>query len=292
VQFKVDENLPLEVAEVLRKEGYDARTVLEQGLGGEADADVASLCQREGRALLTLDTDFADSVAAKPAYKLYAGPVSAADTASLVWHRRAVYNGAAYPGIFYALTDLDLYMYDEANNSTLDSSTSEVDNVEQVEASSGSSSVVAKVDSWSSSIGGTSTERYVLAVERFFEAKRGPALEVVLTAVSGDIAGPAGTIIEARVKVDNTGDLKAHTVRLNTTYSDGLTKLSGGDSFSIGGLDAGSSSSTYFWRFRKDDDSPQRIRWEATSSSYGESFVSSRTLGAGKIYLPIILRNS
>jgi len=235
---------------------------------------------------------FIDSVAANPAYKLYAGPVSAADTASLVWNRRAVYNGAAYPGIFYTLTDLDLLMYEEANNSMLDSSISWVDNVEQVKASSVYGSVVAKVDSWSSSIGGTSTERYVLAVEKIFEAKRGPALEVVLTAVSGDIGGPAGTIIEARIKVGNTGDLKAHNVRLNMTYSDGLTKLSGGDSFSIGGLDAGSSSSTYYWRFRKDDDSAQHISWEATSSSYGESFVGSRMLGAGKIYLPIILRNS
>ncbi len=66
MQFKVDENLPLEVAEFLRKEGYDARTVLEQGLSSEADADVASLCQREGRALLTLDTDFADIRAYPP----------------------------------------------------------------------------------------------------------------------------------------------------------------------------------------------------------------------------------
>ena len=61
MQFKVDENLPIEVAELLKKAGHDATTVVEQRLGGEADAEIASVCQREGRALVTLDTDFADS---------------------------------------------------------------------------------------------------------------------------------------------------------------------------------------------------------------------------------------
>lgn len=60
MKFKVDENLPVEVAEVLRQFGHDAITVLEQHLGGSADAEVASVCQREGCALVTSDTDFAD----------------------------------------------------------------------------------------------------------------------------------------------------------------------------------------------------------------------------------------
>lgn len=66
MQFKVDENLPLEVAELLRQAGYAAATVFEQQLGGEADADIASVCQQEGRALVTLDTDFADIRAYPP----------------------------------------------------------------------------------------------------------------------------------------------------------------------------------------------------------------------------------
>jgi predicted nuclease of predicted toxin-antitoxin system len=67
VRFKVDENLPAEVAEALRQSGHDAITVLEQHRSGSADAHLAALCQQEGRALVTLDMDFADIRAYPPA---------------------------------------------------------------------------------------------------------------------------------------------------------------------------------------------------------------------------------
>jgi len=60
MKFKIDENLPVEVGELLREAGYDAATVLEQHLGGGTDSDIATVCQRERRALITLDTGFAD----------------------------------------------------------------------------------------------------------------------------------------------------------------------------------------------------------------------------------------
>ena len=60
MRFKIDENLPIEAAEVLQQAGHDASTVLQQDLGGRADTDIASICQRERRALVTLDMDFAD----------------------------------------------------------------------------------------------------------------------------------------------------------------------------------------------------------------------------------------
>ena len=60
MKFKTDENLPVEVAATLRDAGHDAITVVEQHLGVRADQEVASLCQREDRVLVTLDTDFAD----------------------------------------------------------------------------------------------------------------------------------------------------------------------------------------------------------------------------------------
>ena len=66
MRFKLDENLPVEAADLLRRAGHDARTVLEQHLGGCADLDIASLCQEERRALVTLDVDFADIRAYPP----------------------------------------------------------------------------------------------------------------------------------------------------------------------------------------------------------------------------------
>ena len=60
MRFKIDENLPVEVAELLRQSGYDAVTIPEQHLGGSADSEVISVCQQESRVLVTLDLDFAD----------------------------------------------------------------------------------------------------------------------------------------------------------------------------------------------------------------------------------------
>jgi len=60
MRFKVDENLPIEVAVVLRQAGHDAAPVLEQDLGGSDDAQLAAVCQLESRILVTLDMDFSD----------------------------------------------------------------------------------------------------------------------------------------------------------------------------------------------------------------------------------------
>ncbi len=60
MKFKIDENLPVEVAELLQQAGYDASTILDQHLGGEVDSEIGTICQREGRIIMTLDLDFAD----------------------------------------------------------------------------------------------------------------------------------------------------------------------------------------------------------------------------------------
>ena len=60
MRFKIDENLPVEAAKMLRHAGHDAVTVLEQHLGGSTDAQLAALCQHERRILVTLDMDFSD----------------------------------------------------------------------------------------------------------------------------------------------------------------------------------------------------------------------------------------
>jgi predicted nuclease of predicted toxin-antitoxin system len=60
LKFKVDENLPEEAAKILRDAGFDAETVLSEGLGGAPDSSLAAVCLEEGRALVTLDLDFSD----------------------------------------------------------------------------------------------------------------------------------------------------------------------------------------------------------------------------------------
>jgi predicted nuclease of predicted toxin-antitoxin system len=60
VRFKVDENLPKEIAELLKAEGHDAVTVYDQDLAGAADSDLSRVCRSESRVILTLDTDFSN----------------------------------------------------------------------------------------------------------------------------------------------------------------------------------------------------------------------------------------
>ena len=60
MQFKTDENIPPDVAVLLREQGHDAVTVWDQKLQGCSDEDIAHVCRTEDRALITLDIDFAD----------------------------------------------------------------------------------------------------------------------------------------------------------------------------------------------------------------------------------------
>lgn len=66
MRFKVDENLPLEVAAQFRDAGHEAHTVLEQSMGGGRDPLLAEHCRREDQAIITLDQDFADIRAHPP----------------------------------------------------------------------------------------------------------------------------------------------------------------------------------------------------------------------------------
>jgi hypothetical protein len=66
LKFKIDENLPTAFATELRSAGYEADTVRDEKLEGAADDAVLSVCDREGRVLVTEDLDFANVVAYPP----------------------------------------------------------------------------------------------------------------------------------------------------------------------------------------------------------------------------------
>ena len=59
MRFKFDENLPSELGALLRADGHDAHSVLDENLRGAADPSIAKVCQAEQRILITLDLDFA-----------------------------------------------------------------------------------------------------------------------------------------------------------------------------------------------------------------------------------------
>jgi predicted nuclease of predicted toxin-antitoxin system len=60
MQFKIDENLHSDAADLLQQHGHDAVTVFDQGLRGAADPNIANVCRQESRAIIALDLDFSD----------------------------------------------------------------------------------------------------------------------------------------------------------------------------------------------------------------------------------------
>jgi predicted nuclease of predicted toxin-antitoxin system len=60
MRFKLDENMPEDLATDLATLGHDAATCRQEGLAGGRDATVAAHAKAEGRILVTFDLDFSN----------------------------------------------------------------------------------------------------------------------------------------------------------------------------------------------------------------------------------------
>ena len=60
MKFKVDENLPIEVAQLFKDAGFEADTVYDEGRMGDSDASIFNICKQEGMILVTLDLGFSN----------------------------------------------------------------------------------------------------------------------------------------------------------------------------------------------------------------------------------------
>jgi len=60
MKIKLDENLPLRLATLLKELGHDVQTVHDEGLVGLSDAKIWEVVQTELRFLITQDLDFSD----------------------------------------------------------------------------------------------------------------------------------------------------------------------------------------------------------------------------------------
>jgi predicted nuclease of predicted toxin-antitoxin system len=66
LEGQADENLGSRGASDLRAAGFDVATVPEQGLASRPDRTILEVCRDEDRALLTLDTDFQNTIVYPP----------------------------------------------------------------------------------------------------------------------------------------------------------------------------------------------------------------------------------
>lgn len=66
MKVKLDENIPVRLADELLPLGHDVDTVASEGLTGRPDGDVWSAARREERLLTAQDLDFSDVRQFKP----------------------------------------------------------------------------------------------------------------------------------------------------------------------------------------------------------------------------------
>lgn len=66
IRAKLDENIGLRGAAFLRANGWDVETVASQQLCSADDGTLINICQREDRALLSLDKDFSNTLRFPP----------------------------------------------------------------------------------------------------------------------------------------------------------------------------------------------------------------------------------
>jgi len=60
MRIKIDEDLPRDLAWLLRDSGFEADTVADQGMSGSEDLVLFQVIQAEERLLITADKDFSD----------------------------------------------------------------------------------------------------------------------------------------------------------------------------------------------------------------------------------------
>ena len=84
MRFKIDENLPVEAADLLQAAGHEATTIHDEHLVGQPDPNVAQVCRDECRALVTLDLDFSDI----RTYPSMRHGIPGWPTIDRVWYRR------------------------------------------------------------------------------------------------------------------------------------------------------------------------------------------------------------
>jgi len=60
MKFKLDENLPLEIADAFRNAGHEIDSVQSEGLTGSSDLTILKHVQLDNRILLTMDKGIAD----------------------------------------------------------------------------------------------------------------------------------------------------------------------------------------------------------------------------------------
>jgi len=209
------------------------------------------------------------------------------DRATMVWNRHATYNPHAFPTTYYALSNLNMRLYREADNYLIDYDTNADDNVHQVRINSGAAAtdVVVKAYAWDTNfVHGGTTETFALATEENF-------VEVDLPA-DFQAWGSYPTEMEPNEErefewwMDNQSAIASHSNQFDLVLPAGWVRVSGADPYNAGSVAAGGTASHAVWVLRAQA-TPQdgvHVNVDHTHNSYAEAW------GPHRWYMPVNVR--
>ncbi len=214
---------------------------------------------------------------------------TASTKATAVWHRHVSYHTGGSPTAT-ALNNVDLRLYSRDTGDLRTTSTSTIDNVEQVSDSNVEGAVLTMT---SATPFGGGSETVALAHSGGFVARSGPSVSVTLSANTN--VTPASTFAVTGV-VSNSGDMRSHGYEVTLSLPSGFTLVQGTLKRTLGSLDA-SGQSTVSWSVRAPAVSATSgsLSASALSTAYGFSWQASAqrtvstTSGCGYSVTPTLL---
>jgi serine protease AprX len=212
----------------------------------------------------------------KPFALLSGGALASGGRVTLAWNRHVSSNNSSAPTTSWSLLDLDLTVYDAATGASLGSSTSSVNSVEQVAASSSSNGIVVKVKRNGSFPSGFSTEYFAVAAESTgTTTSMGlPALSCTAVTAPPTLLGP-GQSFSVAVSVQNTGSTVAKSPAVVLTLPAGYT-AQGSASQTLADIAAASSATaTFTVTSATSGTGSKSISAQAGLTLYGENITSS-----------------
>jgi hypothetical protein len=210
--------------------------------------------------------------------RFYRSTVSAGDRATLVWNRRSTGCFTAGCGSPHAMTlsNLDLSEY-ESGGALRASSTSSIDNVEQVMAPS-TGTVVYKVKDESSTIDGLPAEPFAFVATDPITPLAAPKPLVSLR-LDRPAAKQGEPVTVTADLANSSPDLTGSNTQVSLSVPAGIQVTAGGSTtWTPGDLAAGGSAS-HQWTVKGTSDALARLAATAQDEAYGEIF-TSRTADA------------
>ena len=229
------------------------------------------------RALTERTHGVASSVPGGSARFYRATGVSAADRATVVWHRRAnlTCEPLTCPPIPMTLTNLDLQQLDPATGAVQAQSNSAIDNVEQIRSPGAAATAIYKVKA-TSSVDGLAAEPFAVTAARPLTPLATPQPAVTLDIAAGTQRTGETATVTATVR-NPSADLTAEEASVTLQLPAGVEIVSGAQTRSLGTLATSSPTQTFTWAVKGTSDGIKALTAQAQASRYGETFTSSAT---------------